>query len=203
MRNLLLLIPLLFLLNSCIVKGEYKTAEGTVIRTSTGEGVPDQTIEILSSYDHKIIMTDKDGKFSTKMKGNYGVSLYYVGDNNYYGNASEQIFPFHEPMNIQARKYGRLNVHIKNKEPFDENDYFHFHLNQEGQPYIYIDDIENHGVTNLTREYHSSPFEWKGTNVNAIIHYRILEDYGPIKVYWTMKKMVLKQVVKLKSVPSM
>lgn len=126
------------------------TLNGIVIDADTGQPVPNQTVYCNTYYlmetwlfghgfsqipiDGVEVKTDKDGKFTAVMtykKGTDRINCSFLENDNYYGAGYEfndttisGINTKRDTYTLKVKQYQKINLRIKNVNPFDDNDRF-------------------------------------------------------------------------------
>ena len=208
-----LLLPLFLILLACSSDDvDYTTVNGRVERAINGDGIANQLVTVMTrkssgsglfltikELDRKEVVTDANGNFSVALINEVDafVTIVHQGDEDYSGSASYKDYPMDKPVIIEADKFIKFKVFVKNTNPIDENDFIKIDF-FAGLSNVIRTNIENFGIDNT---YHPEeplpgggtigPWEetsWTGINVNSIVYYSVPETAEHFKIRWYKKK---------------
>lgn len=210
MKNLILFLALILICSSCSkdqdnfinVNGKiiYKTGKGAV----GGAKLLVSTIQFYSSgtkwsyhkdVDSIIIFTDANGNFNVNLKYDKGDDTLIqinVSESDIYTSPGTIGYKLNQNNNIsiELSKLEKVKIFIRNTSPFNSNDTVGFYFSQWlGK--VNLINIQNFGNQNQT--YVSQPgiivneTYWKGTSVNSIINYTVLENKS-CNISWNFTK---------------
>lgn len=200
---------ILFVFTSCSIDDDtYSTIEGKLERTINGEGIPNQTITVMTrrlrgtgllssniELDSRDVVTDQNGNFSLSLlsESDAFVTIVYQGDDDYYGGGSFRDYPMNEPVIVKTDKLVKFKIYVNNTNPVDENDFVKVEF-FAGIPSVRRTGIENFGNDNTSYPLDTSSSgvyeetSWTGTDVNSIIYYSVKETAEDFKIQWNIIK---------------
>lgn len=213
MRISHLLLPIFLILISCSSDDvDYATINGRVERALNGDGIPDQTVTVMTrefigsglfstikELDRTEVVTDINGNFSVALINDVDafVTIVHQGDEGYSGSGVFIDYPIDEPVIIKVDKFIKFKIFVNNTNPFDENDFINIDF-FAGLSNVKRTNIENFGIENA---YHPEeplsgggsigPWEeasWTGIDVNSIVYYSVHESAEHFKIRWYKKK---------------
>jgi len=208
-----LLFPIFLILISCSSDdADYATINGRVVRAINGNGIPDQSVIVMTrkhtgsgmlssikELDRTEVTTDENGDFSVALitEADAFVTVVNQGNDDYSGNASYVDYPIGAPVIIEVDKFIKFKIFVKNINPIDENDFINIDF-FAGLLSVKRTNIENFGVDNTYHPEEQLPgggsigaweeTSWTGTNVNSIVYYSVPETAEHFKIRWFMKK---------------
>ncbi|QCX01139.1 hypothetical protein FGM00_13825 [Aggregatimonas sangjinii] len=193
---------------------------GLVIDRDTKQGIPNMKIRADGvaqfGLDKRIesgnAHTDGNGAFDISIKSIENAAFYeffvnlenadsYTEESDYHGQLYlDSITEYEVPMVFELSKIEPLHIHLKNTEPFDDEDFVSLYFYSEKMGFERVKSVENYGAENL--KYQSSTSnegtrtEWVGANVNAVIKGNILVDEELTIIVSFRKNGQLTEVVK-------
>lgn len=204
---------LLSIFSSCSKdEPEYVTLHGRVVRDLTGEGIPNQRVNLTTNQpieagnryyskelDKKEVITDANGDFRITMKScpDYFVTVFTYPDENYQdfflqNSRQTALFDANHNLILRVDKFLKYKIHVQNTAPVDTNDVVN--IDMYSQPQATRTKIENFGSRNILRPADGTGVpeqeetSWKGPNVNSIIYYNVPESSGQVKLKWSKQK---------------
>lgn len=208
MKTSYLILTIFLILAGCNSDDvDYATINGSVQRAVNGEGIAGQSVRVMTrknigsgmfgtirELDRKDIITDENGNFSVALinEANAYATIAYEGDDDYFGSGSYRDYAIDEPIIIEADKYIKFKILVKNTNPVDENDFIRIDF-YAGLSSVKRTGIENFGIENTVypADGNAGSWEeasWTGTNVNSIVYYSVPETAEHFKIRWYMKK---------------
>lgn len=219
--TLVLVIVLLCIPISCQKGGvEDIVVSGLVIDQDTKEGIPNMKIRadgvaqfgLRRRKESGTAYTDSDGTFDIAIKSienaafyeffvNFQNADFYTEETDYYGQIYLDSIAVHQvPIVFELSKIAPLHIHLKNTEPFDDDDYVSLYFYSEKVGFERVKSVENYGAENLKYESSTSDdgtrTEWVGVTVNAVIKGSILVNEKLTLIVSIRKNGQLTEVVK-------
>lgn len=186
-------------------EGKNIVIKGRLLRELTGEPIANKAIYISifqwqgsgilatrKEIDHKIINTDANGYFVSKMRSAENAVAFVSKMRDDYTDFQIETNQLSDSIIIKTSKYLDFAISVKNTNPVDEHDkiYVNFFsdLAQNFQT-----KIENFGIANLHIPEQNGVAavdypQWTGMNVNSIVYFMVPENAETFKVYWEMTK---------------
>lgn len=213
MRLLYFILPVFFLIASCSPDDvDHVTIHGKVQRAINGDGIANQSVIVMTrkhtgsgmfstirELDRKEVLTDENGDFSTALVEDVDafVTVVYQGDDDYFGTGIYRDYPIGEPVIIAVDKFIKFKIHVKNANPFDENDFIKIDF-YAGLSNVVRTGIENFGIENTHYPEEQLPgggaigayeeASWSGMDVNSIVYYSVRETAEHFKIRWYLKR---------------
>lgn len=205
MRNFITFLILLSLsLGSCKKHSKHVKVSGKVEHVRTGNGVSNVEIElntqssspgifgsITTVHDTKTVITDENGNFSVRMKTEKesSVAIKTEGKDDFYCEDPRQTFSYKSDIIIPAIKWVDTRIHVKNVNPYDENDWVQVRLWANLDALIEFQKVEDYGSEYKGISLISGEFaRWEGTDINSTIYFKMTEDVIVPEILWKTRK---------------
>lgn len=206
MKNLFLIIGILFFFLGCKEDEDYFVVNGRLEKAINGEGIPGEIIKLRveqhwgfglisgkREIDYKEVTTDSNGDFRVLMKNDSNIYIFAHKRETDLSSGFNGTFHAYDSIIIKINNFVKFEVSVKNTSPFDTNDYikidFYTSPNQS-----FRTKIENFGVENIHHPEDGSggaawdESTWIGKNVNSILYYNVPENSTICKILWTKRK---------------